>query len=56
MKLEEFIKKLHEEVDEFKEYYLQERKKDPKNWPLKFEEVDWFEQFITYDGMREKND
>ena len=56
MTIDEFIKVTHEEVEKFKLYYLGERKKalkqkDGENWPLEFDEGEWYEQFLAWQQM-----
>jgi hypothetical protein len=57
MTIDEFIKVTHLEVEQFKAWYLNERKTAKKageeeNWPLINGEGEWYEQFIAWQQMR----
>lgn len=51
MSVTEYKKKLIEQVEAFAEDWIKRRKKDPKSYPAKLTEGDWFEQFMSYQGM-----
>jgi hypothetical protein len=46
--LDTFCKNMHTNVDVFKEFYLRERAKNPKNWPSRMGDGDWYEQFLIF--------
>lgn len=49
-KLDEFVEKLHEEVDDFNNYWLEHREKSTNKelWPLEYDLETWFEQFESW--------
>ena len=55
--LEEFVADLREEVGAFKDFWLEQHKVKPEEWPLHMEddnEGGWWEQFIAYQSLRGK--
>ena len=48
MTLDEYIEESKAELDKFREHYKQENKKDPENWPLEAEDIDWAEQELGF--------
>jgi len=64
MKLDEFIKEAHHEIEKFAEHWKKEAKQEARNskkksdfvrWPLEMNEVDWWDQFTTYISGHEEN-
>lgn len=51
MKLEEFIKEMHDDVDAFHRYWKkQQRGKHSKHFPDKMEAGEWDQQFLIFQG------
>lgn len=54
--LDEFMKALRADVDDFERHWREQHRKKPRQWPLEFPEDDsgsWWEQFVAYMGMEE---
>jgi len=49
-RLEEFVKELIEEVQQFEQYWVNQRAlcSDQSCWPLELGKGDWFEMFLLY--------
>lgn len=55
--LEDFVKEVREEIGSFYDYWREQNKVNPKEWPLEMEdgnEGGWWEQFIAYESLRGK--
>jgi hypothetical protein len=55
--LGQFVAELKEEVAAFEEFWREQHKAKPKEWPLHMEddnEGGWWEQFIAYQSLRGK--
>lgn len=53
--LEKFIEETKLELDFFRSFWLEEHKKNPKDFPLSLDEDNaglWFEQFSMWDSSR----
>lgn len=53
--LQQFAAELREEIGSFYDYWLEQHKAHPKEWPLEMEdgnEGGWWEQFIAYQALR----
>ena len=46
--LEEYLEIVRQEIEEFKEKYIEGHEQDPKNFPLKMAEGDWNEQELAF--------
>ena len=46
--LEEYLEIVRQEIEEFKERYVEGHEQDPKNFPLKMAEGDWNEQELAF--------
>ena len=46
--LEKYLKIVRQEIEEFKERYVEDHEQDPKNFPLKMTEGDWNEQELAF--------
>ena len=46
--LEEYLEIVRQEIEEFKERYVEGHEQDPKNFPLKMTEGDWNEQELAF--------
>jgi hypothetical protein len=54
MKLDEFIELLHIEVEEFRQYWIENSIVSEDQFPLNMEENDWFEQVGAYNEIMEE--
>ena len=52
MKLDDFIKVTHKEIDEFKLFWENGNIETPKYFPVQMAEGDWVEQFITWNQCK----
>jgi hypothetical protein len=53
--LQQFVAELREEVSGFYDFWLEQHKVKPQEWPLEMEtgnEGEWWEQFIAYQALR----
>lgn len=51
--LDDFIKQAYNELDTFKEYWMKENKKNPKNFPMALPADNsglWWEMFTSFNG------
>lgn len=46
--LEEYLEIVRQEIEEFKERYVEGHEQDQKNFPLKMTEGDWNEQELAF--------
>ena len=46
--LEKYLKIVREDIEEFKERYVEGHEQDPKNFPLKMTENEWNEQELAF--------
>ena len=46
--LDEYVERAKQELDEFKQEWIEHHKEDPENWPMHLGEVDWMEQELTH--------
>lgn len=46
--LEEYLEIVRQEIEEFKERYVEGHEQDSKNFPLKMTEGDWNEQELAF--------
>ena len=46
--LEEYLEIVRQEIEEFKERYVEGHEQDPKTCPLKMTEGDWNEQELAF--------
>ena len=46
--LDEFANIASNDVQRFKENWLENRQKDPSMWPAEMSEGDWFDQFLCF--------
>lgn len=49
MTLADFITWLKNHADSFQEFYSEERRKNPEDFPYELDASEWFEQFIMFD-------
>lgn len=54
MSLDSFIRLVHVDAEKFKEHWLKNQKKNPANWPKNLGEGDWWEQFVTFLGVKKR--
>ena len=55
--LTEFVKELQNDILEFQNYWLKQRKTDPNkdHWPLELDNsAEWFEHFMFWSNTEEK--
>lgn len=50
MDLVEFIRVMHEDVNNFQKYWEEGRLKDPEYFPDSMEEGDWYDQFVSFEA------
>ena len=46
--LEEYLERARQEIETFKEWYIESHEQASKNFPLKMTESDWNEQELTF--------
>lgn len=52
--LEEFIDRLHSEVNRFKKEYEESNKEEgDSQYPMHFSSEDWFDQWMSWNGMQD---
>lgn len=57
--IDEFMKALRADVDNFEKYWRAKHKKTPDQWPLEFPDDDsgsWWEQFAAFMSMDDAHD
>ena len=50
--LDQFVADMHEDIEKFKNYYLNNHSLNPEYWPVEMPKDNdgmWFEQFIAYE-------
>jgi hypothetical protein len=51
MTLDEFVKLMKLDVDNFKSEWVLNRSSDPNLYPMEMDEADWYEQFVAHIQM-----
>jgi len=46
--LDEYVEKAKQELDKFKQEWIEHYKEDPKNLPMLLGECEWMEQELSY--------
>lgn len=50
MTLAEYVENAKKELDNFADFYIKEREKEPEFWPTTMDHGEWDEQFRLYYG------
>lgn len=56
MDIYQFVEVLHQEVEDFKKYWIEQEDEDPDNFPSDLELPGWFEQIDSYNSIMMKRD
>ena len=56
MNVNEFVKILHEEVDEFQRFWIEQSEIDPDNFPSDLTESQWIDQVDAYNSIMMEQD
>lgn len=54
MKFAEFVQECRDDVDRFRDYWNEERRKNPQLYPLELQPGDWFDQFLAFLALEGK--
>ena len=54
MRVCEFANKMHAVVEQFKDYWIEQRQENPTRFPVSLPETEWFEQFVAWIERQEE--
>lgn len=46
--LDEYVEKAKQELDKFKQEWIEQHKEDPRNWPMRLGEGEWIQQELSH--------